>query len=103
MRSSPWRRGTDDETLQAIAEREECRRDQEDGNIRIEPEFLVGEECRKQRRAQQRAMGEVDDVQHAVDQRQSQRHQRIDRAGHQSVEDRGEQDEGREHAAFETS
>ena len=38
----------------------------------------------------QRAMGEIDDVQHAVDQRQPERDQRVDRAGHETVEDRGD-------------
>ena len=37
-------------------------------------------------------MGEVDDVQHAVDQRQPQRDQRVDRAGQEAVEDRRKQD-----------
>ena len=32
-------------------------------------------------------MREIDDVQHAVDQRQRDRHQRIDRAGEQAVDD----------------
>ncbi len=44
-----------------------------------------------------RAMGEVDDVQHAVDQRQPQRHQRVDRPGQEAVEHGGEDDLGGEH------
>ena len=80
-----------------IAERKECRRQQERGEIRIEPEQLEGEEGREQRRGQQRAVREIDDVQHAVDQRQPKRDQRIDRAGQQAVEDRGDQDDGRQH------
>ena len=42
-------------------------------------------------------MGEIDDVQHAVDQRQRDRHQRVDRAGEQAVDDGGKNDIGREH------
>ena len=42
-------------------------------------------------------MGEIDDVQHAVDQRQRDRHQRVDRAGEQAVDDGGKDDLGREH------
>ena len=42
-------------------------------------------------------MGEVDDVQHAVDERQPDRDQRVDRAGHQPVQHGGEEDVGGEH------
>ena len=90
----------DHKTLQAIAEREECRRDQKRGEIRIKPEFLEGEEGREQRGAQQRAMGEVDNVQHAINQRQPERDQRIDCAGHQAVDDGCEQYDGGEHAVI---
>jgi hypothetical protein len=68
------RGGADDETLQAIAERKEGRRDQQRGEIGIEPEFLIGEERGEQRGAEQRAVGEIDDMQYAVDQRQPERH-----------------------------
>jgi len=51
-------------------------------------------ECREHRGGQQRAVGEVDDVQNAVDQRQPERDQRIDRAGHQSVQHRRDEDDG---------
>ena len=53
----------------------------------------MGEERREHRRGQQRAMGEVDDVQHAVDQRQPERDQRVDGAGHQAVEHRRNEDD----------
>ena len=53
------------------------------------PELLLEQVDGVERHHQRRAMGEVDDVQHAVDQRQPQRHQRIDRAGGQAVEDGG--------------
>ena len=51
------------------------------------------EERREQRGRQQRAMREVDDVQHAIDQRQPERDQRIDGAGHQAVEQRRNEDD----------
>jgi hypothetical protein len=94
------RRRPDHKALHAIAERKECRRDQKRGEIGVKPEFLEGEEGREQRGAQQRAMGEGDDVQHAVDQRQPKRDQRIDRAGHQAVDDGCEQYDGGEHAVI---
>ena len=39
-------------------------------------------------------MGEIDDVQHAIDQRQRDRHQRVDRAGQQAVDDGGDEISG---------
>ena len=81
LRSSPCDGRPDHEALQRIAEREENRREQKHGEIGIEPEQLEGEEGREERRTQQRAMREIDDVQDAIDQRQPQRHQRIDGAG----------------------
>ena len=83
----------DDEALQAVAEQEEQRRQPDGREIGIEAEQLVGEERREHRGGQQRAVREVDDVQHAVDQRQPERDQRIDRAGHQSVEHRRNEDD----------
>ena len=88
---------TDDETLQRVAKDEERRRQQEGGNIGVEPERMKGEEDREHGGTQQRAVREIDDVQHAVDQRQPERDKRIDRAGQQAVEDRGNQDDGRKH------
>ena len=63
------------------------------GEVGIEPEQPVCEERREHRGRQQRAVREIDDVQDAVDQRQPERDQRIDRAGHQSVEHRRDQDD----------
>ena len=62
---------------------------------------MVGEEGREHRGGQQRAMGEVDDVQHAVDQRQAERDQRVDGAGHQTVEDRRNEDDWRQHGGLQ--
>src|SRR5262249_60268668 len=47
---------------------------------------------------QQRAMGKVDHVQYDVDQRQSERDQRIDGAHQDAVDDRLDQNRRREHA-----
>ncbi len=91
------RGGTDDEALQHIAEREKERCERKHGKIRIEAEFLIAQERCEQGGAQKRAMGEIDDVQHAVDQRQPERDKRVHGAGQEPVEDRGDQDKGREH------
>src|SRR5262249_54573470 len=88
----------DDEALQAVAEREEQRGEDHGRNVRIEPEQAVGEERREHGGAQERAMGEVDDVQDAVDQGEAERHQRVDRAGEKPVEDGRNQDGRRQHA-----
>ena len=88
------RGGADDEALQAIAKPEEQRRQQDRRDVWIEPQETVREERREHRRGQQRAMGEVDDVQDAVDQRQPERDQRIHGAGHQSVQHRRNKDDG---------
>ena len=93
----------DDEALQAVAQREEQRREHDGREIGIEAEQPVREERREHRGGQQRAMGEVDDVQDAVDQRQPERDQRIDGAGHQSVEDRGNQDDRRQHGGLRSA
>ena len=42
-------------------------------------------------------MRKVDDVQHAINQRQAERDQGIDRAGRQAVQDGGEEDAELEH------
>ena len=83
----------DDEALQAIAQQEEQRREHDRREVGIEAEQLVRKERREHRGGQQRAVGEVDDVQDAVDQRQPERDQRVDGAGHQSVEHRGNEDD----------
>jgi hypothetical protein len=84
---------SDDEALQAIAQQEKQRREDHRGKIGIEPEQPVCKERRKHRGGQQRAVCEVDDVENAVDQRQPERDQGVDGAGHQSVEHRRDQDD----------
>jgi hypothetical protein len=84
---------TDDEALQAIAEQKEQRREPERRDVRIKAKQRVRKKRREHRGGQQRAVSEVDDVQDAVDQRQSKRDERIDGAGHQSVEHRGNEDD----------
>ena len=86
-----------DEALQRVAEAEEQRRQQHRGDIGINAEQRIGEERGEHRRRQQRAVGEVDDVQDAVDQRQPERDQRVDRASHQAVEHRGDENYRRQH------
>ena len=88
---------TDDEALQRIADAKKGRRQQEDGEIRIDAERPIGEVGSKHGSGEQRAVGEIDDVKHAVDQRQAERDQRIDRAGQQTVDDGGSQDGRRQH------
>ena len=61
------------------------------------PSVVKGEIGREHGGGEQRAVGEIDDVQHAVDQRQPERDQRIDRTGQEAVENGGDQDGGREH------
>src|SRR5262249_50787877 len=68
-------------------------------NVRIEPENPVRKECRKHRGGEQRAMGEIDDVQDAIDQRQPKRDEPIHRAGQEPVEDGGNEDDRREQGA----
>ena len=82
------------QALQRVAEAEEDQRQRDDRDIGIDA-GLKREVDREHRRTQDRAMGEIDDVQHAIDQRQPDRDQRIDRAGHQAVEHGGSQDIGR--------
>ena len=62
---------TDDETLQRVAKPEKNRRQQENRDIGVEAQQPESEKSGEQGRAQHRAMGEIDDMQHAVDQRQS--------------------------------
>jgi hypothetical protein len=45
-------------------------------------------------------MGKIDDMQDAVNQREPERHQRIDRAGHQAIDDGREQYDGRKHVVI---
>ena len=82
----------DDKALQRVAEPEKQHRQRHRREVRIEAEHLIGKERREHRRGQQRAVGEIDDVQHAVDQRQPERDQGIHGPGHQSVEHRRNED-----------
>ena len=82
-----------DEALQAIAQQEEQRREPERRDVGIEAQQLVRKKRREHRGGQQRAVGEIDDVQDAVDQRQPERNERVDGAGHQAVEHRGNEDD----------
>jgi hypothetical protein len=95
------RRRTDDEALQTVANDEEQRREHESRQVRIDPKKPLGEERRKHCGGEQRAVREVDDVQHAVDQRQPQRDECVDRAGHEAIEDGGNQEDRRQHRRTE--
>ncbi|MNE75926.1 hypothetical protein D3C80_1721290 [compost metagenome] len=82
----------DDEALQPVAQHEHQRHQRHDHQIGVEAEPGPGDPDREHRAGQQRAMGEVDDVEHAVDQRQAEGDQRVDRAGHQPVQRRFQDD-----------
>lgn len=84
----------DHQPLQQVAQREHARHHQRQRRVGIQPQPLVEQIDRVQRHHQRRAMGEVDDVQHAVDQGQAQRHQRVHGAGGQAVEHGAEEDGG---------
>src|SRR5689334_19302120 len=45
-------------------------------------------------------MRKIDDVQHAVNQGEAKRDQRIDRAGHQAIKNRGNEDDRRWHGVY---
>src|SRR5260221_7639146 len=90
------RRG-DDRALQRIAQHEHRRNDDRQSEIGIDAEERVEEIDAVERQHQQAAMGEIDDVQHAVDQRQPERHQRVNRAGGDAVQHRREHDLQLEH------
>ena len=66
-------------------------------DIRIKTQKTEGKKGGEQRSAQQRAMRKIDNVQDAVDQRQSESNQCIDCADQQAVDDRRDQDGGRQH------
>ncbi len=82
----------DHEPLQGIADKKEQGRQEHRRDVRVDPEKAVREEGREHRGGEQRPMREVDDVQHAVDQREAERDQRIDGARHQAVEQRRDED-----------
>jgi hypothetical protein len=82
----------DQPALQAVAKREHQRRHDQQRDIGIKPQEPPQEIDGIEPHHQQRPMGEVDDVQDAVDQRQPQRDQRIERARRHPVQDRGPKD-----------
>jgi hypothetical protein len=84
--------GADNEALQRVAQQIEKRAQYDGGGIGIEPEQPVGKKRRKHRGGEQRAVGEIDDVQHAIDQREPERDEGVDGAGHQSVKYRRNDD-----------
>src|SRR5262249_19150221 len=73
------------ETLQRITKPEEQRCQPYRRQIRIEAEQRVAKEGREHRSSQQRAMGKINNMQDAVDQREPERNERVNRARHQSV------------------
>ena len=82
----------DDKALQGITEPEKQRRQRHRCEVRVEAKHFISKERGEHGRGQQRTVGEVDDVQHAVDQRQPERDQSIHCPGHQSVEHRRNED-----------
>ncbi len=96
-RSSPRAGRADHKALQGVASGKEGGRQKEDGQIRIETGFLIGKERRKKRGAQQCAVGEIDNVQHTIDQSEPERDQRVDRTGQKPVDDRRNQDRCGQH------
>ena len=99
--SLPWLARVDHQALQGVARARTCP---------ALPAAVPGRgRCRSwlleqvdgiQRQHQRGAVGEVDDVQHAVNQRQAERDQRIDRARGQAVEQRREKDPEFESSIF---
>src|SRR6266568_3813540 len=92
LRSSPCAAGP-------ITKREEQRREPDGREVGIEPEETVREERREHGGGEQRAVRKIDDVQDAVDQRQPECDEPIDRAGQEPVEDGRNEDDRRQHAA----
>jgi len=87
----------DEETLQAIAEHKEERGENEGGEIGIEPEQRVCEERSEHRRREQRTMREIDDVENAVDEREPERHERVDGASQEPIENGSKNNVRRQH------
>ena len=98
--SRPWPGRLDDEALQHVAQREEDRHQHEDRDVGIDAAERVEKERRVQRQHEQAAVREVDDVQHAIDQRQAERDERVDRAHRQPVQHGRKQQPAIEHAAL---
>jgi hypothetical protein len=76
----------DDAALQRIAEREHAGRYDQERHVRVDPELDVEIIDRVEAKHQQRPMGEVDDVQNAVDQRQAEGDEGIERTCRQPVQ-----------------
>ena len=72
--------------MEPIADQEERRNEDRQGEVGIDAELRLQEIRAVERQHQQAAVGEVDDVQHAVDQREPERDQRVDRADGEAVQ-----------------
>ena len=88
-------RRTDDEPLRAIAEREEQDGERNHRDVRVEA-GLEGEIGGEHSRPENRPMSEVDDVQHAIDQREANGDKGVDCPGRQAIDSRRRDDIGRE-------
>ena len=84
----------DQPAVEHEAHDESAARDQWQADVGIDAEEPPQKEDGVHGQHQQAAMGEVDDVKHAVDQRQSDGDEHIDAAGQQPVQDAGEEDLG---------
>ena len=82
--------GSDHAALDRVSEQEEERDDHRDGEIRIDSEEHVKKVDAVERQHQQATMGEVDDMQHAVDEGKSESDQSIDRPGRQATQNCGQ-------------
>jgi hypothetical protein len=80
-------RRPDDHPVHEDTEQEHGRHDRDDGIVGIEPEIFRHRPGAVHRKHQELAMGEIDDAQHAEDQRQADAHERVDAADEQAGED----------------
>ncbi|MNT89422.1 hypothetical protein D3C72_2301420 [compost metagenome] len=78
----------DHKPLQRIAQREHPRHHQRQGGVGVDAQPVLEQVDGVERNHERRPMGEIDDVQHPVDQGQAQGDQRVHRAGRQAVEHR---------------
>jgi hypothetical protein len=85
MFESAVARRVDHAALERVAEREEEGREEGNGKIGVEPERGMRDPDGEHRPREERAMGEVDDVQHAVDEGEAERDERVDGAGEEAV------------------
>ena len=79
----------DDEALQAITENEKSGHQDQYRHIRIDASQGIKKESRIERQHQQAAMRKIDDVQHAIDQRQSERDEGVNRPRRHSIQHGG--------------